>query len=330
MVFKLRVIRPLKLAFILLIFVTAYAFAFSDVAKPVKSAETLTTVYVSPEAVTEISSVNFTIDVNVRFIYLMNGYQIYLGWNPSLLEFVEVVESPFLSNDSMYDASFITKVTPAVGVLKVWGAQTPGNIGTAVGGNGTLFNVTFTAIGTGRSLLNLHETQLFLGTQTITHNVEDGLFDNKHHNAVWDDVTYPVVTESNSTVTAFNFNQGAKRVYFNVIGEDGTTGYTNITIPKNLLDVDPLQPPYDWVIAVNLVNITGPPTSTDNGTHSFVYFTYTHSEHRIDVIGNVVIPEFPRFILPLILIALTMLILLTSKFYGSVRGASTVSLRKIN
>jgi hypothetical protein len=131
------------------------------------------------------------------------------------------------------------------------------------------------------------------------------------HSAIWDSVTYYVATESNSTVTNFNFSQPGYRVYFNATGEDGTTGYTNVTIPKNLLDVDPGQPPYDWIVAVDFVNMTSAPTSTDNGTHSFVYFTYTHSEHRIDVIGNWVVPEFSALIMALIILVATIIALVS-------------------
>lgn len=329
MVSKLKVLCSSKLACNLLLFVMVCALAFSGVARSSKAA-VLTTVYVLPETVTEISEVTFTIDVKVRFVYLMSGYQIYLSWNPAVLKYVNAIESPFLSNDSMYETTFIKKPNNNLGLVKIWGAQIGGDYGTAVGGNATLFTVTLTAIGTGQCKLNLHETQLFLTTNEFNHNVEDGFFDNKHHNAVWDDTTYIVVTESNSTVTDFAFNQSGYGVYFNVTGEEGTVGYVNITIPKSLLKVDTgiLDPPPHWRIIINKTTPMVIDSWAENATHSFVYFTYPHSEHQIEIKGNWVVPEFPQFMLPLILLALTMLILLAKKFYGRGRGSTTVLLRK--
>jgi hypothetical protein len=113
----------------------------------------------------------------------------------------------------------------------------------------------------------------------------------------WEGEDYPVEITSNSTVTNFNFSQQQMKISFIVAGDEGTIGFCNITIPNTLLGG-----PY--TVLVNDTPIT--PVWTWNSTHSFIYFTYTHSEHNVEIIGSTVIPEFPSEIFLLLL--LTMLL----------------------
>ena len=90
---------------------------------------------------------------------------------------------------------------------------------------------------------------------------------------------FHVVTESNSTVSNFEFIQADKKISFNVTGPDGTVGYCNVTIP-NLL----LGGPY--TVQVDDLLIT--PEETTNGTHTFLYFTYPHSTKTVQIEGSTV------------------------------------------
>ena len=123
-------------------------------------------------------------------------------------------------------------------------------------------------------------------------------------NVTWEGVSYPVVVESNSTVSNFTFNQPQARISFNVTGTVGTHGYCNITIPISLLG-GPYTVSFDGSIILEGYDA---PT---NGTHAYIYFTYTHSQHRIEITGTTVIPEFPltTIIPPLTLMAITLAIL---------------------
>lgn len=116
-------------------------------------------------------------------------------------------------------------------------------------------------------------------------------------NVPWEGEEYPVEITSNSTVTNFNFSQQQKKVSFTVAGDNGTMGFCNVTIPNILL-----SGPY--TVLVNNVTITS--LWTWNSTHSFIYFTYPHSEHTVEIVGSSVIPEFS---LEVILLLLTMLLL---------------------
>jgi len=105
--------------------------------------------------------------------------------------------------------------------------------------------------------------------------------------AVWENVDYPVLILSNSTVSNFTFNQSEAIISFNLTGPSGAKGFCNVTIPKNLLRDNP------WTITVNGVPITDF-SKTENDTHSFIYFTYTHtSTLQVTIQGTWVIPEFP-------------------------------------
>lgn len=113
----------------------------------------------------------------------------------------------------------------------------------------------------------------------------------------WNDVTYYVSIHSNSTVANFIFNQSLKQISFNIEGQSGTTGFCNVTIPKNLL-----EGPY------SVMTDESQPLVVDeqsNDSHSFLYFSYTHSLSIIRIEGTKVIPEFPTWIPVMLLTTLT-------------------------
>jgi len=128
-------------------------------------------------------------------------------------------------------------------------------------------------------------------------------------NALWEGVNYPIiVSSSNSTIADFNFYQSLKQISFKVSGETGTSGYCNVTIPKNLLKGEP------WTVRLNGTDWTF--TATQNETHSFLYFTYTHSStYEVTIQGTWAIPEFPSttILLTFVLNTLTAIILLRKK-----------------
>jgi len=102
-------------------------------------------------------------------------------------------------------------------------------------------------------------------------------------NVIWDEAIYPVVVVSNSTIADFNFSQPLKQIVFNVSGPDGTKGLCNTTIPKALLYGEP------WTVLIDGAPV--PATITENATHSSLYFAYTHSTHKIQIIGTWVIGD---------------------------------------
>ena len=120
---------------------------------------------------------------------------------------------------------------------------------------------------------------------------------------VWQGATCSVALSSNSTILTFKFNQTQMQISFDVTGPSGTIGFCNVTIPKSLLKGSPWtvtidgQPPIDFI-------------TTDNVTHTFLYFTYTHSStSHVIIQGTEVISEFPTWMsMLLILIMFTVAI----------------------
>jgi hypothetical protein len=105
---------------------------------------------------------------------------------------------------------------------------------------------------------------------------------------------YHVTTVCNSTISAFEFDQANRIIRFNVTGEEGI-GFCRVCIPHALMGS-----PYT-------VTIDGQPpqyvnyTLYDNGTHTWIYFTYQHSTHEVEIM-----PEFPTWTsIMLVLIVLT-------------------------
>ena len=125
---------------------------------------------------------------------------------------------------------------------------------------------------------------------------------------VWDNVAYPVSLLSNSTVSTFRFIQADKKITFNVRGPSDTVGYCNLMISKNLLRDNP------WKILLNDTDVTSQAIITENQIHTYIYFTYNHSNYDVQIGGTWVIPEFPiRNVLMLTMFLTLLLVILLNK-----------------
>jgi hypothetical protein len=100
--------------------------------------------------------------------------------------------------------------------------------------------------------------------------------------------TFYVVTVSNSTISNFAFNITAKSISFSVAAATGLTGFCDVTFPDSLLG-----PPY----TVTIDDVPTTPTTSSNGTHTFIHLSYTHSFHTIKIVGLSVISEFSTNVL---------------------------------
>jgi hypothetical protein len=101
----------------------------------------------------------------------------------------------------------------------------------------------------------------------------------------------------NSTVSDFLFEyftpSEIRVISFNVMGEDGTTAFCRICIPTALMN----EP---YTVLVNATEVSYNLLPFSNETHSYLYFTYSHSTQEV-----IIIPEFPAWTLHLILLVLT-------------------------
>jgi len=104
----------------------------------------------------------------------------------------------------------------------------------------------------------------------------------------------------NSSISDFQYNGTA--ISFNVTGASDTRGFCRICIPKTLMNdtfkvfVNGTETPYT------------PLTDISNMTHSYIYFSYSHSTQEI-----IVIPEFPSFLIPPILMIIALLAAIVCK-----------------
>jgi len=121
------------------------------------------------------------------------------------------------------------------------------------------------------------------------------------HTITVDSTDYNVTALSNSTIPTMIIDTNAKSLNFTTSGDDGATGYVNVTIPKTLLDC-PAQLT-DWIVLLNNTDYTGSAIITANSTHTFVYLAYSQSTHEIRIIGKVVVPEYPSITILLTLLA---------------------------
>jgi len=108
--------------------------------------------------------------------------------------------------------------------------------------------------------------------------------------------TFDVLIETDSEgVSGFAFNYTQRKILFTVTGTGGFASYSNVSIPMTLLNVsDPLA----WIVTIN--GTTTDFVATSNGTHYFVYLSYTFaSAYTINVVGTKVpIPPQPVLSMP--------------------------------
>ena len=117
-----------------------------------------------------------------------------------------------------------------------------------------------------------------------------------------------LLTSRTSYITVYQLNVAAKSISFNVTGLHGTTGSCNITFPSTVLG-GTLSVKLD---GVSLVQNTGY-TQTFNGTHYTLQIFYTHSTHKVAIIGTTVKPEFPTTTSMFLLLGILSAALLYSK-----------------
>ena len=121
----------------------------------------------------------------------------------------------------------------------------------------------------------------------------------------WNDTTHKVSIQSNVAVTDFTFNQPLKQVSFNVTNVLGTVGFCNVTFPSSLL-----KGPHS--VSAN-ENQPLPFEEQTNGTHSLLYFNFSHDISSVRIEGAEAIPEFPSWTLILAAPAMFVVIVAVSK-----------------
>lgn len=122
------------------------------------------------------------------------------------------------------------------------------------------------------------------------------------------EISYNVAIISNSSLSAFYFNpDDSAFLRFNVTGEDGTTGFCRVAIPKDLLWVE-----NGWTVFVSGKQVEY--TIIPDENHTYLFFKYQHSRKTIEIQGTHVIPELPSsFILLLFMLATLLAVIIYRK-----------------
>jgi len=134
---------------------------------------------------------------------------------------------------------------------------------------------------------------------------------------------YVFTVESNSTISDLTFDSNSHRLSFVAGGENGTAGYTKVTIAKNLApDITKLkvhldQTEYEYTVV--------------NMTDSWVlFFEYNHSIHQIEIdLGQNPIPEFSSFLIIALFMIGTVLAVIAYKKKHSENRVSGVFAEKL-
>lgn len=108
------------------------------------------------------------------------------------------------------------------------------------------------------------------------------------HKITADNREFDVVIASNSGINEVTLNQEDKKLSFLVEGNDGTTGVTEIRIPKAMLSGD-----MTVLIDQNIAIEDDVLLKSDTATETVFEINYKHSIHRVEVAGTNVVPEFP-------------------------------------
>jgi len=108
------------------------------------------------------------------------------------------------------------------------------------------------------------------------------------HNITAENQTFAVLIASNSGVSGVELKQEEKKLAFYVEGETGTSGVTEISIPKELLSGE-----MNVFIDQNLVAKDDVLLKSSTEAATTFEINYGHSIRRVEVTGTNVVPEFP-------------------------------------
>jgi hypothetical protein len=246
-----------------------------------------TMLYVANEGQTNFrksQGVVFTVDVAVDNVTDLYGFSVSLYYNTTLLDAVSTAEGSFLNSqgDTWVVKDYVNDTEGHVRyAVTLLGAPS------GVNGSGTLFTVTFRATTTtvGTSNLTLQNTDLGdYNADTIDHAVMDGsvtiLLVEKR---VWISDGFAFATASSSTILDFAYNHSQRIVTLDLTGPTDIPGYTDLTVPKTAMTLDAND------MFIVLINGTAEAhIRTENSSHYFLYFEYTHATYRINILQTLI------------------------------------------
>lgn len=152
-----------------------------------------------------------------------------------------------------------------------------------------------------------------LTSAALQSSIQFAVANQVEHDVNAEGQNFTVWIASNSGVNNFEFRQQEKKVSFFVEGVDGTTGVTEITIPKELLSGQ-----MTILIDQNVAAKEDVLLKSDTQAETTFEINYKHSIHRVEVAGTNVVPEFP------------VTLLLTAAAIGTITLTTIVLKRRAN
>jgi hypothetical protein len=271
------------------------------------------TIKVSPEHYIS-SSLGETFQINIdiqdlNVLWNLTYVEFKLQFDGSLIEAIDVTEGSFLSQFGTTSFAFdISDNCVSVNITLTEPATYPS-------GSGTLATITFnvTSRPPATSPLTLSDVLLLdVEGREILYELSHGYYEMYEflvHEIVAFDVIYYVTTLSNGSISPvpMQFDIYHRLLKFSVAGTDGTVGFVNVTIPKDLLWVED-----GWLVIVGGEEVE--PIVTSNATHTTLSFTVSFSNKTVYIIGTGVIPEFSSFML-LAFLFITLIPTVATKMY---------------
>jgi hypothetical protein len=275
---KLKAVSGMMLTLLMASMVMVLASPISVIAQ----LNSTTTVYFDPPMINgTVVGQDFTVDINVRDADEISGWQAGLLFDPTVLNCTGFFEGEFLSDvgETFFAEGTINNAT---GVITYHACVLYGSV--TASGDGRLGYVNFTVISPGVSDLHLRDVKVLkLDELGRVFEVATNIID--VYTVVGDTTSHTVVTVSNSTGLTGDyhsgfydhaFNASAEEISFKVTGP--SAGFSNVTIPKELLELDPQ---HVWAVLAEGISISR--TVTENTTHTFLYFTYSFGIHEVKI-----------------------------------------------
>jgi len=234
-----------------------------------------------------------TINLSLSNVANLNAWQITVSFNPKVLN----CTTAWIPENSIFTGYTIISPPPKIDNIKgqiTMFAAMEESVG--VSGSGTLCTIQFEAKTLGVSTLNFLNPMKFQldGTylqdpnyNLIPFETTIGVVQIKGSNFIentftitYGSETLQVKTLSNSTITNLTYNQTLKAITYDATGPDNTKGACIITIPKKIMNTTLIALSDNIPLKTFITELK---TLPENGTHNFLYYSYTHTTHKIKI-----------------------------------------------
>jgi hypothetical protein len=247
----------------------------------------------NPIPLTLTSGGSFTINLTLLDVTNLNCWQTTIKFDGKILNCINVS----LPQDNIFSGHSTIFPTPKIdnniGQVSIFCAL---DEAIGVNGSGTLCTVQFKALKEGVSTIKYinvgkmwidgtylqdpnGQTIPFETTIDVIQITGQGFIENTF-TITYGSETLQVKTLSNSTITNLTYNQTLKAITYDATGPDNTKGACIITIPQKIMNTTLIALSDNTPLKTFITELN---TLPENGTHNFLYYSYTHTTHKIKI-----------------------------------------------